>query len=166
MPSDERITRLLATALDPGDRQPPEERVAALRAHVLAAPPQRRPMVLRRAAVGFAVLAALGGGVVIGHDLPRPMRTAARAVGLDFVESPTLVDAREELDRLGRALSQKQWNEVIAADRAMLRFVEKLDEKEKAKIVPVAHEVHVQAIETLREVGVCPKTGPCPPAPA
>lgn len=164
MPSDEQMTRLLARAFDPGDPQPPGERVAALRAHVLAAPtPRKRPMALRRAAVGFAVLAALGGGVIIGHELPRPLRDAARAVGIPGVESSALVDAREELHRLGQALAQKNWPKAAEADRRMLRLVKELDDEEQAKIVPEAHEIHVHTIDVLRDVGYCTEKDPCPP---
>jgi hypothetical protein len=163
MQGDERITHLLQAALDSGDIQPPEERVAAFRAHVLAARTRKRPKAWRRVAIGFAVIAALAGGLVVGHDLPRPLRTGARAIGLDFVESPELVDARKELHKLGQALAEKNWSKVIQADRAMLGLVKKLDPEEQAKIVPEAHEIHLHAIEVLRAVNICPKVGPCPP---
>ncbi len=164
MRSDDRIMEILAAALAPGNRRLAEERVAALRTHILATPGPR-PRATRRVAIAFAVLTALAGGMVLGHELPRPLRIVAHDwLGLP-VDSTELVDAYSERDRLGRALSRRDADEVIAADRAMLALVKLLDPEEKEKIVPVAHEVHERAVDLLRELGLCPPApGVCPPS--
>jgi hypothetical protein len=159
--SDDRLLTALGAALVP-DATPPRDRVDAVRAHVIAVGRRRAPRRWRRVVVAFAVLAALVGGAAIGHDLPRPVRQIAHAIGLP-VESTTLVDAREQLDRLGRALSRRDAGEAIAADKAMLAFVKELSQEEKEKIVPVAHEVHERALTLLRQMGICSSTGTCPP---
>jgi hypothetical protein len=161
MRNDDATLKLLAEALAPRDRAPAETRVAELRSHVIATR-RRSGRALRRIAIAFAIVAAIGGGTVVGYDLPRPIRSALHSLGLP-VESTTLVEARAQLDRLGRALSVKDTDEIIAADNAMLGFVKKLDPDEKDKIVPVAHEVHERALALLRSLGICPTVGPCPP---
>ncbi len=158
MPSDDRLIRSLGSVLAPDDRTLDDDRVAALRTHILAAPGPR-PRALRRAAVAFAVLAALGGGLVIGHELPRPVREFAVFLRIP-VDSVELVAARAELDRLGRALASRDAGEAAAADRAMLSIVKKLDQNEKDEIVPVAHEVHERACDFLAEMGVSVETCP------
>jgi hypothetical protein len=160
MPSDDRLIRSLGSALAPDDRPLDAQRVDALRTHILASP-RPKPRAMRRAAVVLAVLAALAGGTVLGHELPRPVREVAIWLNLP-VDSPELVDARAEMQRLGRALAGENAREVIAADRAMLSLVKKLDEKEKGEIVPVAHEVHERACSFLRERAIAPPDT-CPP---
>jgi hypothetical protein len=162
MRSEDRIEQLLTRALDPGDRQPTDDRVAAVRAHVLAARPRGR-RVVRRFAVALAALAVLAGGIVIGYNPPDWVRDGARAIGLRFVDSPELVDARAEMLRLGRAVSRKDGAAIIAGDNSMLGLVKKLDADEKNEIVPIAHEVHLRAIMVLKELGLCTADGPCPP---
>jgi hypothetical protein len=161
MRTESRLLTALGAALAPADVGPSEDRVQELRAHVIALR-RAAPGRIRRAIVAFAVLCALAGGAVIGYDLPRPLRRAAHAIGLP-VESTTLVDAREQLARLGKALSRRDIQEAIAADKAMLGFVKELSQDEKDKIVPVAHEVHERAVALLRQRGICTPTGPCPP---
>ncbi len=157
MSDDERILDLLGRALrDDTEIAPPPERTAALRAQVLArraSAAPRQPAVpgrrrWRRAAAVAAAAAAFVVGLVIGHDPPRPIRELAHDVGLP-VDSPTLVDARDQLDRLGSALAAEDEDEVKAADACMLAHVAELDAEEKAEIVPVAHEVHLRAEQFL-----------------
>lgn len=162
MQGEDRMLKQLEAALDLGERKPSDEHVAILRGHVMAYPRAVVP-TWRRVSIATAVVAALAGGTVLGYTLPRPVRVIVRAVGIP-VESVTLVDARAELDRLGKALSRGDADEVIAADGAMLGHVKNLDQEEKDKIVPVAHEVHERAVAFLRARGLCPPVGGvCPP---
>lgn len=154
MPSDDRLFHSLGVALAPEDRPLAGARIDALRTHILASPGPR-PRRARRAAIALALLAALAGGTVIGHELPRPARQVAIWLRIP-VASFDLVDARAQLDRLGRALADRDAAEAIAADRAMLGFVKKLDQDEKDEIVPVAHEVHERACAFLSELGLPP----------
>ena len=98
--------------------------------------------------VAAALLVGLVGGVVLGDDLPRPVRAAAHAIGLP-VESPELVEARAELHALGRALAAGDLQAIRVADAEMVALVRGLDADERARIEPVAHEVHLRAVEVL-----------------
>ncbi len=152
--SDDELVQLLEEALDPTDREPSPERVARLRAEaavpVLRQSSRRRP-VLAALGIAAAVLAAFLIGAVIGDaGLPRPLRAAAEAIGLP-VDSPELVDARRELHRLGESLAAGDPDAVAAADTEMVRLVKRLDDDERARIEPVAHEVHLRAVAFLAE---------------
>lgn len=125
------------------------------------------PRVSRRFALAIAAIAvfvvAFGAGVVFQDDLPRPVRVAARAIGLPL-ESPELVEARELMLRLGELVGSTErgertvatpmvLDEMESVDARMLVLVGKLDAGEKAKLVPVAHEVHLRAVQVLEESG-------------
>ena len=90
-------------------------------------------------------------GLVIADDMPRPVRAAAHAVGLP-VDSNELVDAQAALDRLGRALAVGDTDAVRTEDATMVRLVKSLDDDERARIEPVAHEVHLRAVQLLEEL--------------
>jgi hypothetical protein len=154
---DDRLLALLTQALEPEPLAPSPERVTVVRARAeagarllpLVQRHRRRWRTLVSVAVA-AVLAAFGTGLVLGHDLPRPVRDLAHDLGLP-VESVELVDTRAAVDRLGSALSQEDPEEVAFADAEMVRLVNTLEEKERAKIEPVAHEVHLRAVEFLEQ---------------
>jgi hypothetical protein len=98
-------------------------------------------------AVAAALIAAsFTAGVLLSDDLPRPIRGAAHTIGLP-VESNQLVDARAALDRLGQALAAGDMAAAREADATMVRLVKALDADERAKVEPVAHEVHLRAVE-------------------
>ena len=163
---DHELLDQLGKALAPPGREPAPERIAALRREVMT-PPARPSEAGREAAstvqaasrrVPRAALAVLGvaaalligllGGVALGDDLPRPVRAAAHAIGLP-VDSPELVDARAELQALGRALAAGDLEAIRVADAEMVALVRGLDADERARIEPVAHEVHLRAVEVL-----------------
>lgn len=154
---DDRLLALLGQALEPEPLEPPAKRIAEVRARAEAGArllpvverQRRRRRTLVSAAVA-AILAAFGAGLVLGHDLPRPLRAVAHDLGLP-VESVELVDTRDAVDRLGSALSQEDPEEVAAADADVVRRVNALEEEERAKIEPVAHEVHLRAVEFLEQ---------------
>jgi hypothetical protein len=156
-PEEERLLAQLARALEPDPAQPPAERLAVIRARAEAGAPfiaaaarrrRRRRALMSLAAA--AILAAFAGGLILGHELPRPVRDVAHDVGLP-VESVELVDTRAAVERLGRALSVGDAPEVAVADADMVRRVQALEEEERAKIEPVAHEVHLRAVEFLQQ---------------
>jgi hypothetical protein len=88
--------------------------------------------------------------MVVDRQMPDWMRATAHDVGLP-IESPQLVEARAELERLGNALAQADRAEVAAADAEMVRLVKSLSAAERRKIEPVAHEVHLRAVEFLAQ---------------
>ncbi len=168
--NDDELLGRLERALE-SSAQPTQAQRAAIRG--LAQRPGRvrlgsatrrisRALALALAALAI-VVAAFGAGVVLQDDLPRPVRTIARAIGLP-VESPELVEARGLMLRLGKLVGSTErgeatiappsvLDEIEAIDAKMLALVAKLDEKEKAKLVPVAHEVHLRAVQVLEESG-------------
>jgi hypothetical protein len=161
--SERELVRLLEEALEPPARQPPAERVAQLREQVAAAVPPAAALAPRRdgrrrrfagalVAAAAVVVAFVAGTVVGDGGLPRPLRAAAEAIGLP-VDSPELVDARRELQRLGESLAAGDAGGVAAADAAMVRLVKGLDADERARIEPVAHEVHLRAVALLAGAG-------------
>ncbi|HET9600606.1 MAG TPA: hypothetical protein VFP08_03415 [Acidimicrobiales bacterium] len=92
--------------------------------------------------------ASFAAGVLLADDLPRPVRGAAHAIGLP-VESNELVDARAAQDRLGLALAGGDAEAAREADAEMVRLVKALNADERAKVEPVAHEVHLRALELI-----------------
>ncbi len=169
--SDEQMLELLRQALEPAPVRPARERRQAIRsmASSESAPPaiqarskvRRGPRRIAWAAVAVAAAAVLfAGGVLVGEDLPRPIRALAHTIGLP-VESPELTDARGLLHDLGELVgstegdpsNQQTLDRIQSVDGDMLEVVGKLDEEEKAKIVPVAHEVHLRAQQVLQEAG-------------
>lgn len=165
---DDRLFELLGTTLRSGTPPSPAGRSvvraraeAGLRETDVSMPrraPRRVGLVLAAAAAAIAIFV---GGLVVGEGLPRALRSAAHAIGLP-VDSPTLLDAREVLHDLGEAVGRSETDtttppelldEMQALDTRMLGLVAKLDDEEKAKIVPVAHEVHLRAVQVLTEAG-------------
>lgn len=159
-PEDERdLLSRLHRALEPKSQDPPEERMFEVRARAAAGAEfqaateraRRRTRLVAVAAV-LAILTSSAAGFALGVGMPEPLRAAAHGLGLP-VESPELVQARTLLQDLGMALSKRQPSRVARADKEMLAVVETLDQDEQAKIVPVAHEVHVRAVRFLRRAG-------------
>ncbi len=167
---DDDLLDDLGRALRP-DVHPTEEQRAAVRAMAAAGAQVRRGRPARRAAVRAglaaavtaAILAAFGAGTVFEDDLPRAVRLAARAIGLP-IDSSELVEARKLMLKLGELVgstergdatvaSVETLDEMEAVDARMLELVAKLDAEEKAKLVPVAHEVHLRAVQVLEESG-------------
>jgi hypothetical protein len=157
MSADDRLLELLAVALAPGERRPPPARVEEVRALASSAampapvPLRRRTPHLVTWAVAASVAAAsFMAGLVVANDLPRPVRAMAHAVGLP-VDSNELVDARAALDRLGQALAAGDADAVRTEDATMVSLVRDLDDDERTRIEPVAHEVHLRAVEFLAD---------------
>jgi len=115
---DEQLLETLAASLGPApDVEPTWAEVAALHRVIdSAADRQRRPAVgpiwrFRRrataiAAAGAVLVGASAAAAATGGALPRPLRMAARAVGLP-VESPNLASARSALARLRGSLGAR-----------------------------------------------------------
>lgn len=127
---------------------------------------RRRFVVAAGALAGAAVVFV--AGMVVGSDLPGVIRSAAHTIGLP-VDSPTLHEARGVLHSLGEAVGRSETgdptpnvllDEIQALDDRMLALVAELDDGEKAKIVPVAHEVHLRAVQVLTEAGRPPPSPP------
>lgn len=159
MTADDRLLELLAGALDPGPVQPPPTGIAAVRLRAddgrrraatrgARGPGASRRRVLVGAAALASVIAAFVLGLAVAENLPRPVREVAHGIGLP-VDSPALVDARHELHRLGQALAACDLPAVGRADPEMVRLVKSLDADERAKVEPVAHEVHLRAVSSL-----------------
>ena len=156
--TDDELLERLGHALAPEARQPPESSVAAVRAQAEAAalpPPTPLPARSKRwrqpvtwVAAAAVAAASFAAGVLLADDLPRPVRGAAHAIGLP-VESNDLVDARAALDRLGLALAVGDAEAAREADAEMVRLVQALNADERAKVEPVAHEVHLRALELI-----------------
>jgi hypothetical protein len=162
--SDDHVLALLGDALAPGDREPPPDRTAALRVRVAARAAASPPISIERGsalhrqrwfiatAVAAAIAIAFGCGAVLADVMPRPVRAAAHALGLP-VDSPQLRDARDELHQLGLALAAGDLDGIERADAEMVRLVRSLDPDEQAEIQPVAHEVHLRAVQVLTDAG-------------
>jgi hypothetical protein len=165
---DDRTLALLQRVLEAEAPQAPADRIAEIRARAIsgraryrlqaeqesevkpgrpAVPPQM-PFWAAAAASALLLLTAFIGGVGVGSEMPDWARGPAYTLGLP-VDSPRLVQAREELDKLGNALARGDRREVAQADEQMVRLVKSLDEPERRKIEPVAHEVHLRAVEFL-----------------
>ena len=159
MSTDDRLLDVLAVAPCPR-RAPAAGRRCRACAHsgplsVGAGPPARAAASPHAASVTWAAAAAVAAaaflaGLVIADDMPRPVRAAAHAVGLP-VDSNELVDAQAALDRLGRALAAGDTDAVRAEDATMVRLVKSLDDDERDRIEPVAHEVHLRAVQLLAD---------------
>jgi hypothetical protein len=156
-PDDELLERL-GRALEPEDRAPSADRVRKLRAYAAGRPARRSGLI--RALAAAAMLLVFAGGVLLGASPPDAVRDLAHDVGLP-VESSTLVDTRDALYDLGVAISERDRAAARSADQRMLDLVDRLDAEEKAKIVPVAHEVHERALELIEGASDDPLT--CPP---
>ena len=156
MRDDERLLDRLASELEPLVREPDPARVAAVRAHAadaarvrgVKANPWRRRLIVTCAAAAL-VLVGVSIGVIVADDMPRPVRRVAHGAGLP-VDSPELVDAAPSCAGSGtRRVGDA--SEVRAADAEMVRLVKELDTDERADLEPVAHEVHLRAVEFLEQ---------------
>jgi hypothetical protein len=165
---DDRTLALLQRVLEADAPQPTVDRVAEVRARAIAerarlltqAAPKaaaktggphssaQMPFWAAAAASALLLLTAFIGGVGVGSEMPDWARGPAYNLGLP-VDSPQLVEARGELDKLGNALARGDHREVAQADEQMVRLVKSLDDAERRKIEPVAHEVHLRAVEFL-----------------
>jgi hypothetical protein len=165
---DDRTLALLQRVLEADVPQPPPDRIAKVRARATSgrarlllqadqesavkagrpAAPAQVPFWAAAAASALLLLTAFIGGVGVGSEMPDWARGPAYSLGLP-VDSPRLAQAREELNRLGNALARGDRREVAQADEQMVRLVKSLDEPERRKIEPVAHEVHLRAVEFL-----------------
>ena len=142
---------LASSSAKPADAQIERVRARAEAGKLLMELEQRRGRVQRSVVVTAALvcLLAFASGVVFATDIPTPLRAALHSAGLP-VESPDLVEARALLHDLGVALGEgRSPEEVEQADARMLELVERLEGKEQEAIVPVAHEVHLRAVEYL-----------------
>lgn len=166
MTSDEELLSRLGRALEPPAGGPDPAKVARMRALAdagrrstgdqladrrksRAGAGWRRPMAGVAAGIAAALISFVVG-IVAGADPPRPLRAAAHAVGLP-VESPQLIDARNQLHALGEALAAGDRTRVAADDRRMVSLVKALSPEERKKIEPVAHEVHLRAVAFLEQ---------------
>ncbi|MDQ3662121.1 MAG: hypothetical protein M3454_13905 [Actinomycetota bacterium] len=153
---EEALIHELRAALISDSVEPADENVQRVRARAEAGRRfidlERRRSRAQRAVLVTAALVcflAFATGVVFATDIPTPVRAALHSSGLP-VESPELVEARAVLHDLGVALGEQHSpQEVQEADARMLELVEELDKEEQEAIVPVAHEVHLRAVEYL-----------------
>ncbi|HZJ49887.1 MAG TPA: hypothetical protein VFF07_03300 [Actinomycetota bacterium] len=153
---EETLLHELRAALVSSSVEPADDRVQRVRARAEAG---KRFMELERRrgrsqravlmAAALVCLLAFASGVVFATDIPTPLRAALHSAGLP-VASPELIEARAVLHDLGVALGEERSpEEVQQADARMLELVEQLDKKEQEAIVPIAHEVHLRAVEYL-----------------
>lgn len=153
---EETLLHELRAALVSSSEEPADERVQRVRARAEAG---KRLMDLERhrgraqravlVAAALVCLLAFVSGVIFATDIPTPVRAALHSAGLPL-ESPELIEARAVLHDLGVALGEERSpEEVQQADARMLELVEQLDKNEQEAIVPVAHEVHLRAVEYL-----------------
>jgi hypothetical protein len=153
-PEDRRTEELLGRALRSDLAEPPTDGIARVRARAEAglSLPQARPRRRVRyvAAAAAAILLAFGVGLLVGEELPRPLRAALHDIGLP-VDSPEFVETEDTLLRLGVAIAAGDTASVEKLDDQMLALVHTLDEDERARIEPAAHEVHLVAQELLAE---------------
>jgi hypothetical protein len=150
---DERLLDLLTDVLEAEAPRPSPEGVTMVRARAILGRSQRQtPRLLTAWAYSMAgvlvVVATFLGGIAVGSDMPVWMRGPVHQAGLP-VDSPRLVEARAALDRLGNALARSDGPAVAAEDAAMVSLVKSLNADERAKIEPVAHEVHLRAVEFM-----------------
>ena len=168
--SDDEIAARLRDALEAegAGHGPDAARVEALRrvAHArrqVDSLERRRPRRLPRRVGAYglvaaaAVLAFVAGALVTARP-PDAVRDAAGAIGFD-VDSSDLVDARARMDELGRTLAQAttsrvegdvtpgQLAAVAQADARMLDAIGSLEPAERDELVPIAHQVHLRAVE-------------------
>jgi hypothetical protein len=169
MTSDDGSTlELLQRVLEADAPQVPVDRVAEVRARAISGRARllmqttpkdeaksrashsagQMPFWAAAAASALLLLTAFIGGAGVGNEMPDWARGPAYNLGLP-VDSPRLVEARGELDRLGNALARGDRQEVAEADEQMVRLVKSLSDEERRKIEPVAHEVHLRAVEFL-----------------
>lgn len=165
--ADERLEAALRRALHVDADEPSAARIAALRAAAaravdpIVAPMERagRPRWRRVAAIAAAVAVSFAAGAAV-REPPNPVRDLAHRVGLP-VESSQLQRARQHLRQLGDALAEAPSDAVdedtlraIAdADASMLAEIGGLDDEERAKVVPVAHQVHLRAVAVFEAAG-------------
>ena len=155
---DETLIRELRTAIASSTFDPPDEGVERVRARAEAGKrlvdlDRRRTRAQRimLLAAALVCMLAFASGVVFATNVPAPVRATLHSAGLP-VDSPELVEARAVLHDLGVALGEgRPPEEVRQADTRMLELVEQLDREEKQEIVPVAHEVHLRAVQYLGE---------------
>jgi hypothetical protein len=153
---EETLLHELRAALVSSSLEPADERVQRVRARAEAGKRfmelERRRARAQRAVLGAAALVCLlafASGVVFATDIPTPVRAALHSAGLP-VASPELVEGRAVLHDLGVALGeQRPLEEVQQADARMRELLEQLDKEEQEAIMPVAHEVHLRAVEYL-----------------
>ncbi|MGH9186678.1 MAG: hypothetical protein ACRD0U_12830 [Acidimicrobiales bacterium] len=170
--TEDRLLELLGQAFeaetDAASSEPPPERVDRFRRAVenhgrvgATPPPGRRshaaPRRRWRFVAAAAAIVAFVAGLAIGHELPRPVRELAHTIGLP-VDSPELVDTKDAVDQLAVAvaagtaadlqgtLSEAEFDEIASADADMLALVGRLDNDERAEVVPTAHQVHLSAV--------------------
>ena len=153
---DEPLLEELRNALASSSVEPPDGGIQRVRGRAEAG---KRLVELERRrgraqrvvllAAALVCLLAFASGVVFATDIPAPVRATLHSAGLP-VESPELIEARAVLHDLGVALGEERSpEEVQQADARMLELVEQLDKEEQEAIVPVAHEVHLRAVEYL-----------------
>jgi hypothetical protein len=181
MADDERLLELLARALDPGDAEPPADRVAALRIQAAARrqpepvapappagpaatapPPPPAPIPLRPPAPAPVPTSLRRRAGWIGAGLA----VAAAAVVVALVAGPALLrgrgdetsvasgpasTTRDAVTRLRAALVSRDPVSVARADAELVRLARQLPPEERAAVEAVAVQAHVEAIQFLRE---------------
>lgn len=177
MADDEHLLDLLARALDPGDPQPPPERVAALRIRAAASGPQPtgpasevprtaepapaepvplRPSPVARPAPSFWlrrgrwVAASVAAAAVILAAVALPVLLHDRTPQTS-VASGNVSDARQAVARLRAALLTRDPVTIAKADAELLRQTRSLPAPERRMIADDAVAAHVDAIEFLHE---------------
>jgi hypothetical protein len=165
-PDDDRIAALRAAAAaqrsaTPGDAPVRSSSIAPVPAR---APAGAAPAWQRRLLVAASVLVAFLAGALVAARPPAVVRDAAHSIGFD-VDSSDLVDARARLDDLGSALAiatarrvdgaltEADLEAVARTDQEMLRAIGRLDDDERAALVPTAHQVHLRAVVLFLEQG-------------
>jgi hypothetical protein len=192
MADDERLLELLGRALDPGEVQPPADRVAALRIQAAARreqesptsadgpapsapPPPPAPVPLHRPTPAPTALRShragwLGAGIAV----------AAAAVVVALVAAPALLGGRgdettvasgpasttrDAVTRLRAALVSRDPVSVARADADLVRIARQLPPEERAGVEAMAVQARVEAIQFLREHRTPDVLAAVPPGP-
>ncbi len=162
-PSVERISRLRSVVDAAGDVHLGDESAGAPATDQNRSTVSRLrwPRVLSAAAALVAVFAV---GVAIGGSPPGPLRDAGAAVGLPF-DSTREVATKRAVDELGDALDAATTptpgtgvddallQSVADADATMVATVADLSDDERMELRPVAHQVHLRAVDLFETNG-------------
>ncbi|MGI9032961.1 MAG: hypothetical protein ACR2HY_04640 [Acidimicrobiales bacterium] len=172
--TDDELTELLRRTLDPGHLEPPPERVAAFRAHVVAHrhdaqepthPSPALPPTGNRRAGWWAAAAAAVAAITVVASLTVPAVMGHRGgTNRSGVASEGVVDTRQALGSLRAALLSQDPVEVARADSELLGRARPLSGPERSAIEDEAMKAHVEAVHFLRDHPLPDALAAIPPA--
>lgn len=149
---DEELLTQLGSVLRPVESEPSAAELAGFRAAVADGAvdvPPRSPRVrpITAALVAAGSLAVVGtAAAATGASLPRPLRAVAHSVGFP-IDSPDLVDARQDLEELRQQLSSGESVEVAEARQDWEQRLEGFDESDRQELSGTVDELLARAEE-------------------